>query len=94
MAERKFSALADLKKRQNSGAEAVVVPTAEPPIAMRGRGRPAGKRSDPDYEPTTLLLRKGTKKAAFRLLDDLESGQDLSDLTEQLISNWIRERQV
>ena len=29
---------------------------------LKGRGRPAGKRSNPDTEPTTVLLRKQTKR--------------------------------
>jgi hypothetical protein len=57
----------------------------------RGRGRPPGKRSDPDYQPTTVLIRKHTKKTAARLLEDTDSGQDLSDLIEQLLMEWIQQ---
>ena len=57
-----------------------------------GRGRPPGKRSDPDYQPTTVLLRKHTKKTASRLLEDTNSGQDLSDLIEQLLTEWIQKQ--
>jgi hypothetical protein len=92
MAERKFAALSGIKK-QRSQEEAPPAPVGEAQH-IKGRGRPAGKRSDPEYEPTTLLLRKATKKAAFRLLEDTEADQDLSDLAEQLISNWIREQQM
>jgi len=62
---------------------------AEP---VRGRGRPPGKRSDPDYQPTTVLLRKHTKKTATRLLEDTNSAQDLSDLIELLLTEWIQEQ--
>jgi hypothetical protein len=62
---------------------------AEP---VRGKGRPPGKRSDPDYQPTTVLLRKQTKKTASRLLEDADTGQDLSDLIEQLLGEWIRQQ--
>ncbi len=55
----------------------------------RGKGRPPGKRSDPAYQPTTVLLRKQTKRAANRQLEDKATGQDLSDLIEQLLTQWI-----
>lgn len=56
----------------------------------RGRGRPAtGKRSDPDYESTTVFLRKETKTAAAHLLL-AEKRQDLSDVLEKLLSGWVR----
>ncbi len=63
--------------------------TIEAPT-VRGRGRPPGKRSDPDYQPTTVLLRKHTKKTATRLLEDVNAGQDLSELIEQLLTEWIQ----
>jgi hypothetical protein len=65
------------------------LPPTEPSV-VRGRGRPPGKRSDPDFQPTTLLLRKSTKRAANRILEDLDAGQDLSELTEELLANWIQ----
>src|SRR5689334_2336669 len=55
----------------------------------RGRGRPPGKRSDPEYQPTTVLLRKHTKKTAARLMEDTNAARDLSDLIEQLLTEWI-----
>jgi hypothetical protein len=58
---------------------------------MRGRGRPPGKRSDPDYQPTTVLIRKQTKKTAARLLEDTNAAHDLSDLIEQLLTEWIQQ---
>jgi hypothetical protein len=63
--------------------------TVETP-SVRGRGRPPGKRSDPNYQPTTVLLRKHTKKTATRLLEDANAAQDLSELIEQLLTEWIQ----
>jgi hypothetical protein len=89
----KFSGvLAQLKQRPT---EEVSTTVPEPPREtepVRGRGRPPGKRSDPDYQPTTVLLRKQTKKTAVRLLEDIDSGQDLSDLIEQLLAEWIQKQ--
>ena len=86
--ESKFSGvLAKLKQRSvEEPSPALPVRGTEP---VRGRGRPPGKRSDPDYQPTTVLLRKHTKKTATRLLEDTNAAHDLSDLIEQLLTEWI-----
>jgi len=90
----KFSgALAKLKQpssRQSAKQRPAPAIEAKP---VRGIGRPPGKRSDPDFQPTTILLRKQTKRTANRLLEDAEAGQDLSDLIEQLLGDWIRRQQ-
>lgn len=68
--------------------EAISAPSPQPtPISMRGR--PAGKRSNPDFEPTTIFLRKTTKKTANRTLEDSGTKQDLSELIESLLQKWI-----
>jgi hypothetical protein len=68
---------------------------ADPPATpetpqVRGRGRPHSKSSHPDFQPTTVILRKRTKRTAARLLEDQESGKDLSDLIEALLTEWIQ----
>ena len=66
----------------------------EPPASMAPieagpkMGRPPGKRSDPDFQQTTLILRKETKKKANRKLEDTEAKMDLSDLVEHLLTEW------
>jgi len=66
-------------------------PTVTPGIPLvRGRGRPHAKSSDPDYQSTTVILRKLTKRTANRLLEDQETGQDLSELIEELLLEWIQ----
>jgi hypothetical protein len=91
--ESKFSgALAKLKRPPSPTA---ATRPDQPPceaIPSRGKGRPPGKRSDPDYQPTTVLLRKQTKKTASRLLEDTGTGQDLSELIEQLLAEWIQQQ--
>ena len=58
-----------------------------------GNARPVGKRSDPEYSPTTFFVRKDTKrKASHLLLDDVDGKTDLSDLVEQLLAKWVDER--
>jgi hypothetical protein len=88
----KFSGvLAKLKQRPaDQQPDLPAPPAGSKPV--RGRGRPPGKRSDPDYQPTTVLLRKHTKKTATRLLEDTNAAHDLSDLIEQLLSEWIQKQ--
>jgi hypothetical protein len=82
------------KLKQRPAEEHAIAPPERPAGSepVRGRGRPPGKRSDPDYQPTTVLIRKQTKKTAARLLEDIDSGQDLSDLIEQLLVEWIQKQ--
>ena len=82
----KFSGV--LKKLNQPSVEESSV-TPETPL-VRGSGRPHGKSSNPDYQPTTVILRKRTKRTAARMLEDQETGQDLSDLIEDLLTEWIR----
>jgi hypothetical protein len=57
--------------------------------AKAGRG---GKRSDPDYSPTTFFVRKDTKrKAAQLLLNGVAPDKDLSDIVESLLAKWVSE---
>jgi|SRR5580698_2565489 hypothetical protein len=74
--------------RGESKAATTPPPAAPEPTAKAGRG---GKRSDPAYSPTTFFVRKDTKRKAARLLEDTDSGQDLSDLVEQLLTKWVSE---
>ena len=62
------------------------------PAQPTGSGRPLGKRSDPEYSPTTFFVRKETKrKAAQLLLQDANSKTDLSDIVEELLAKWVAE---
>jgi hypothetical protein len=83
-----------LAKRKQQPAMPLPAHQPAPPLAAapaRGKGRPPGKRSNPDYQPTTVLLRLQTKKMANRLLEDGSTGQDLSELIEQLLIEWIQQ---
>ena len=89
----KFSGVLAKLKPRPAEEQSTALPT--PPVGsepVRGRGRPPGKRSDPDYQPTTVLLRKHTKKTATRLLEDTNAAHDLSDLIEQLLTEWIQKQ--
>jgi len=59
--------------------------------AAQGSGR-GGKRSNPEFSATTFFVRKETKRQAARLLEDANSGKDLSDLVEELLGQWVGDR--
>jgi hypothetical protein len=91
MEQSKFAgALANLKKPPATASPPPVDVFPGDPPPTRGRGRPRAKSSNPDYQPTTVILRKRTKRAAARLLEDQETGKDLSDLIEELLTEWIQ----
>jgi hypothetical protein len=56
------------------------------------RGRPAGKRSDPDYEQTTAYIRKDTHKDVKIALLQEGQGKEFSELVEELLSGWLKTR--
>jgi hypothetical protein len=66
----------------------VAAKKVEPAIA-EGRG---GKSSDPNYSQYSLYLLKTTRKKVGRALDDADTGQDFSELVEELLQQWLVSR--
>ena len=95
MEQSKFSgALANIRgPKQPAVEEHPIDEKLVHPPTERGRGRPRAKSSDPDYQSTTVILRKTTKRKAAHLLEDREMGKDLSELIEELLTEWL-ERQA
>ena len=60
--------------------------TAEPV-----RIRPRSKRSDPAWRAYTLMLKSETHKEASIILKRMDTGQDLSDLAQELFERWVEE---
>ena len=121
MAERKFAALAELRRQpEPTPAEKKApapevsgkAPPAEPPEPVpepapappsvaasplpppapetqKGRGRPPGKRSDPDWAPRTILMRSKIHRRVSIMLLECDDGPDLSELVDQLLTEWI-----
>ena len=65
-----------------------IVETTQAEAPPRRRG-PIGKSSDPTYKFAGVYLKKTTQKRTKRRLDDLETGQDFSELVEQLLNQWL-----
>jgi hypothetical protein len=51
-----------------------------------------GKSSDPNYTQCSIYLRKVLRKKAGRALDDADTGQDFSELVEELLEKWLASR--
>jgi hypothetical protein len=54
------------------------------------RGRPPGKRSNPDFEQVTIYLRRKTHKDAKVELLRGEERQEFSELVEDLVRKWLK----
>jgi hypothetical protein len=60
----------------------------------RKRGRPrSGKRSNPDYEQTTIYIQRNLHDQVRMTLIQ-EGRNDFSDLVEELLSRWVRTRKM
>ena len=58
----------------------------------RGRGRPPGKRSNPDFEQVTAYIRKHTHQGVKIALLQEGKGQEFSELVEGLLAKWLNAR--
>ncbi len=65
---------------------------ATPATTAARRGRPPGKRSDPDYEQTTAYIRKQTHLGVKIALLQEGKGREYSELVEELLAEWLRSR--
>lgn len=96
--------LADIKEKQSgtvpadepplpSPAPPPKVHTASPePVIQPEKKDRGGKRSDKkNYSQGTHYLRNDTKKRVKRRLEDLGTGQDFSELLEELLVRWLKE---
>jgi hypothetical protein len=79
-------ALDALKQKETSG------PTKEPQRAALApvRFKPRSKRSDPAWRPYTLMLKNETHTEAGIILKRMDTGQDLSDLAQELFEQWVK----
>ena len=84
----KFKSLFDATKgKQSEGdLEAPAQPLIKP------RGRPKGKRSNPDFEQVTAYIRKQTHQEVKITLLQEGGDREFSELVEELLSEWLRSR--
>ncbi len=66
-------------------------PSPSSPMSGGFRGRPSmGKKSDEAFCQTTISIRKATRKQVKQVLLDAENGQDVSELVEELLVQWLK----
>lgn len=80
----KFANLRAMREQRQAADES----TPEPEVLVRRVGRPAGKRSDPNYQQVTVLLHGETyKDVRKRLLDEKK---EVSTLLNELLDAWLK----
>lgn len=87
--ESKFSGMFEQAEAKPAPSPERIVPKRSEKPEPAKVGRTPGKRSNPEYSQFSVLLKKLTHKRASRALDDLDNGQDLSDLMQQLLEQWL-----
>jgi hypothetical protein len=66
-------------------------PVEYQPVARRKA--PTGKSADKaNYSQFSVYLRKDTRKKVGRALDDDDTGQDFSELVQELLEKWLASR--
>jgi hypothetical protein len=86
----KFDKILSTAKSRDKTSTKKSSPGSQAP--SKRRGRPTGKRSDPDYEQTTAYIRKEThRNVKIALLQEGE-GREYSELVEDLLSGWLKAR--
>jgi hypothetical protein len=68
------------------------LPTSRNGAASKKRGRPAGKRTDPNYVQASIYIRKQTHEAVKIELIREGRGREFSELAETLLAGWLRQR--
>jgi len=96
MTKSKFDAV--LGQRRTALSEQVVstepTQTVETTKASnRGRGRPPGKRTNPDYQQVTIYIPRALHDQAKIALIQ-EGRKEFSELIGDLLASWIREHQA
>ena len=81
--------LASIRQHAAEQPDATGAASAAP---VRGKGRPPGKRSDPAWKLYSHFLKKQTHREVTNILRNEEDGQDLSDVLQQLLEEWLSQR--
>ena len=90
LARLKQPAVAEPPPEEPAVQERLAPPMPVAVTAGGGKGRPpTGKLGNADGDRYTVLLRKVTHKRALRRLQDLDTDQDLSELVNELLTEWL-----
>ena len=99
MGSSKFGALKQIREQSSEPKPGV---PAQSEVADQGqgfsqpaaprRGRPPGKRSNRGYVQMTAYIRRDVHRAANLTLLQADDQRDLSELVDQLLSDWIEQQ--
>lgn len=90
----KFTAILERKRDgEAEEKEALQQPVSSPTAGRKGPGRPAGKRTNPDYAQVTAYIPKSLHEDVKIALIK-EGGKEFSTLVEELLSEWMRSKAV
>ena len=96
MTQSKFTAIVDAagagKGQDKPARKTKRVKTPAAPVEPKRRGRPPGKRSDPDFEQITAYIRRDTHHSVKVALLQEGKGQEFSELMESLLAKWLKSR--
>ena len=84
----------DTPTQPESSSEPLSEP--EPELEAKQRGRPRGKKSDPEFVSAIAYIRKKTHLQVKRLLldkEELGDKQDFSELVQDLLDFWVEIQQ-
>jgi hypothetical protein len=93
----KYASVMDAARDRKSESQESVTPstpvleaTVSPSELMeKRRGRPKGKRSDPEFDQVTAYIRKDTYRNVKIALLGLQEPQEFSELLEELLHSWV-----
>ena len=89
----KFNSILDAAKGKeedtNLEEEKETSITKEIPIKNVKKGRPRGKRSNPDFEQVTAYIRSNTYRDVKIAILQQSEIDDFSELVEQLLNEWL-----
>jgi hypothetical protein len=63
--------------------------TARAAVSPTETSRRQGKRNDPDYTQISAYIRKDTHRA---VMQEIITKRDLSDLIEELFTEWLKKQ--
>ena len=61
---------------------------SEQPEQKRGKGRPKGKKSDPDYTTLTTYIRMETYRALN--IRAIKEDREMSEVVQELLDKWLK----
>lgn len=82
----------DTEAEEETTAPAPLTRGTTAPAEPRKRGRPSGKRSNPEFEQVTAYIRGDTYQKVRIVLLEEGKKREFSELVEELLAHWVKHR--